>query len=86
MTLPLKKTERVVQMPAVYPVKTVSSTIDSDLILQRLVSVCTEAEVEEAFTFDLAHFPPSLFNDNGTLRTVTKADLANSLKLTKLQR
>ena len=70
-------------MPAVYSVKTISSSIDSDLIFQqRLGSVCTEAEVEEAFTFDLAQFPSSLFNDNGTLRTVTKADLANSLKLT----
>ena len=38
--------------------------------------------MEEAFTFDLAHFPSSLSNDNDTLRTVTKADLANSLKLT----
>ena len=38
--------------------------------------------MEEAFTFDLAHFPSSLFNDNGTLRTVTKADLASSVKLT----
>ena len=82
LTLTLKKTERVVQMPAVYSVKTVSSSIDSDLIFQRLVSVCTEAEVEEAVTFDLAHFPSSLFNDNGSPRTVTKADLANSLKLT----
>ena len=85
LTLTLKKMDRVVQMPAVYSVKTVSSSIDSDLIFQRLVLVCTEAEVEKAFTFDLAHFPSSLFNDNGTLRTVTKADLANSLKLTKLQ-
>ena len=66
LTLTLKKTDRVVQMPAVYSVKTVSSSIDSDMIFQRLVSVCTEAEVEEAFTFDLAHFPSSLFNDNGT--------------------
>ena len=82
LTLTFKKTDRVVQMPAVYSVKTVSSSIYSYLIFQRLVSVCTEAEVEEAFTFDLAHFPSSLFNDNGTLRTVTKADLANSLKLT----
>ena len=38
--------------------------------------------MEEAFTFDLAHFPSSLFNDNDTLRTVTKTDLANCLKLT----
>ena len=38
--------------------------------------------MEEAFTFDLSHFPSSLFNDNGTLRTMAKADLANSLKLT----
>ena len=38
--------------------------------------------MEEALTLDLAHFPSSLFNDNGTLRTVTKAALANSLKLT----
>ena len=82
LTLTLKKTDRVVLMPAVYSVKTISSSIDSDLIFQRLGSVCTEAEVEEAFTFDLAQFPSSLFNDNGTLRTVTKADLANSLKLT----
>ena len=40
LTLTLKKTDRVVQMPAVYSVKTVSSSIDSDLIFQRLVSVC----------------------------------------------
>ena len=38
--------------------------------------------MEEAFTFDLVHFLSSLFNDNDTLRTVNKADLANSLKLT----
>ena len=62
LTLALTKTDRVVQMPAVYSVKTVSSSIDSDLIFQRLVSVCTEAEVEEAFTFYLAYFPSSLFN------------------------
>ena len=79
LTLTLKKTDRVVQMPAVYSAKTVSSSIDSDLIFQRLVSVCTEAEVDEAFTFDLSHFPSSLFNDTGTLRTVTKALLQSSV-------
>ena len=46
LTLTLKKTDRVVQMPAVNSVKTVSSSINSDLIFQRLVSGCTETEVK----------------------------------------
>ena len=66
-------------MPTVYSVKT-----DSSSFLNRLRSDIPTSGVRDggSIYFRYCPFPSSLFNDNGTLRTVTKADLANSLKLT----
>ena len=35
--------------------------------------------MNEAFSHDLAHFPPSLFSDDGFLRTGQKSDLCKSI-------
>ena len=46
--------------------------IDPDLLFHRILSVCSDEEqLSEAFSHDLAHYPPSLFSDDGFLKQET---------------
>ena len=57
-----------------------NTAVESDVLIHMLVSVCAPGEIEEAFSYDLAHFCPPLYLDNGKMRPVKKADLGNHLK------
>lgn len=55
---------------------------DSEVLFRRLLVVSRKREVslEHVLQHELAGVPPSLFNDDGTLRKTTKADLAKKLE------
>ena len=56
--------------------KSKSVGIDLDLLFQGMLSVCSDEEqMSEAFSHDLAHYPPSLFIEGGFLRTGGKSAL-----------
>ena len=71
-SITMKKNNQAKQIPAAASAldKCPRATIDSDLLFQRLISVPTD--VPDLLKFELAHFPMSLFADNGYLRTPTK--------------
>ena len=52
--------------------------MDSEVIFRRLLAVSKQRYVnlEQMLSHELAPVPPSLFNDDGTMRKTTKADLA----------
>ena len=79
----LRKKDVAVQMPSkAFSDPVANSAVESDLIIQKLVSVCAASEIEEAFSYDLAHVSPTLFLDDGSLRPGNKADLGNLIKAT----
>ena len=75
-SITMKKNNQAKQIPAAASAldKCPRATIDSDLLFQRLISVPTD--VPDLLKFELAHFPMSLFTDNGYLRDSNKAALA----------
>jgi len=68
--------------------KTLTSTksdkimVDSEVLFRRLLAVSKHRDVslEEVLTHELAPVLPSLFNDDGTMRKTSKADLAKKLE------
>ena len=52
--------------------------MDSEVLFPRLLAVSKQRDVnlEQVLSHELAPLPPSLFNDDGTMRKTTKADLA----------
>ena len=63
-----KKSMQAVPIPAKQSRKKACNVqIDSGLLFQRIISTCYNATegVREAFSYDLAHFPLSLFDDCG---------------------
>ena len=62
--------------------KTDKIMVDSEVLFRRLLAVSKQRDVslEEVLTHELAPVPPSLFNDDGTMRKTTKADLAKKLE------
>ena len=56
--------------------------MDSELLFRRLLAVSKQRHVnlEQVLSHELAPVPPSLFNDDGTMRKTTKAELANKLE------
>ena len=77
----LKRKDVAVQMPTKPCADPISSTaVESDVTIQKLVSVCAPSDIEDAFRYDLAHVSLSLFLDDGNLRPVKRADLGNLLK------
>ena len=55
---------------------------DSDVLFQRLLAVSNQRDVnlERVLSHERAPVPPSLFNDDGTMRKTTKTDLAKKLE------
>ena len=55
--------------------------ISPGLIFQRLLSAyaSTEGDLEVAFTYELFHYPSSLFNDHGFMREASKHELGNEI-------
>ena len=53
--------------------------MDSEVLFPRLLAVSKQRDVnlEQVLSHELAPLPPYLFNDDGTIRKTTKADLAN---------
>ena len=78
-----KRSMQAVQMPTKKYSKSSKSKsidIDLDLVFQRILSLCTtEEQIRDAFSHDLAHYPPSLFTDDGFLRTGKKSSLCKSI-------
>ena len=78
-----KRSMQAVQMPAKKDSKSSKSKgidIDPDLLFQRILSLfTTEEQMRDAFSHDLAHYPPSLFTDDGFLRTGKNLLCANPL-------
>ena len=66
-TITMKKNNQAKQTPVAAAAldKCLGASIDSDLLFQRLISVPTD--VPDLMKFELAHFPMSLFTDNGYL-------------------
>ena len=62
--------------------KTHKIMMDSEVLFRRLLAVAKQRDVnlEQVLYHELAPVPPSLFNDGGTVRKTTKADLANNLE------
>ena len=61
---------QAVPIPAKQPIlKTNDIEIDSGLLFQRILSTCSNSteDMREAFSYELAHYPRSLFDDNGFL-------------------
>ena len=56
--------------------------MNSEVLFRRLLAVSKQRDVnlEQVLSHELAHVPPSLFNDDGTMRKITKADLAKKLE------
>jgi len=56
--------------------------VDSEVLFRRLLAVSKHRDVslEEVLTHELAPVLPSLFNDDGTMRKTSKADLAKKLE------
>ena len=65
---------QAVQIPATAKIisKSLEIVIHSKLLFQRLVTVCSEEDMHSAFRFELAHYPPSLFTDDGLMRDSKK--------------
>lgn len=57
-------------------------TSDSEVLFRRLLVVSKQREVslEKVLEHELAGVPPSLFNDDGTMRKTSKAELAKKLE------
>ena len=55
--------------------------MNSEVLFGRLLAVSKQRDVnlEQVLSHELAPVPHSLFNDDGTMRKTTKADLANTL-------
>ena len=69
----MKRKDVAVQMPTKPCADPISSTaVESDVTIQKLVSVCAPSDIEDAFRYDLAHVSPSLFLDDGNLRPVKR--------------
>ena len=62
--------------------KTDTIMMDSEVLFRRLLAVSKQRGVnlEQVLSHELAPVPPSLFNDDGTMRKTTKADLTNILE------
>lgn len=58
--------------------------VDSEVLFRRLLAVSKKRDVslEQVLTHELAPVPPSLFNNDGTMRKTQKADLAKKLEAT----
>ena len=56
--------------------------MDSEVLFRRLLAVSKQRDVnlEQMLSHELAPVPPSLFNDDGTMRKTTNADLAKKLE------
>ena len=56
--------------------------IDSEVLFRWLLAVSKKRNVslEQVLTHELAPVPPSLFNNDGTMRKTNKADLAKKLE------
>ena len=72
---------QAVQIPATAKIisKALAVVIDSELLFQRLVTVCSDEDMKSAFQFELAHYPPSLFTDDGIMRDPKKSELGKHL-------
>ena len=62
--------------------KTDKIMMDSEVLFRRLLAVSKQRDVnlEQVLSHELAPVPPSLFNDDGTMRKTTKADLTKILE------
>ena len=62
--------------------KTDKIMMDSEVLFRRLLAVSMQRDVnlEQVLSHELAPVTPSLFNDDGTMRKTTKADLAKKLE------
>lgn len=62
--------------------KTDKIMVDSEVLFRRLLAVSKQRDVslEQVLTHELAPVPPSLFNDDGTMRKTSKAELAKKLE------
>ena len=62
-----QKVMQAVQIPtvAVSSVGKTSLALDPELLFQRLITVCSDEDVEDAFKHELAHYPMSLFTEEG---------------------
>ena len=56
--------------------------MDSEVLFRRLPAVSKQRGVnlKQVLSHELAPVPPCLFNDDGTMRKTTKADLAKKLE------
>lgn len=56
--------------------------LDSEVLFRRLLAVSQSRDVclEEVLSHELAAVPPALFNDDGSMRKTTKADLAKKIE------
>ena len=69
----LKRKDDAVQMPTKpCPDPISSAAVESDVIIQKLLSVCAPSDIKDAFRYDLAHVSPSLLLDDGNLRPIKR--------------
>ena len=77
LTFSFKKAMQAVQIPYACQIisKSLGVLIGSDLLFQRLVSVFSEEDIQQAFKFELTHYPAPLFTEYGFMRPSSKSDL-----------
>ena len=86
-TYTFKRTKQAIPLPANQPKSKANDVeIDSGLLFQRILTACLKSphDMKDAFAYELAHYPMSLFNDFGFMRDSQKHELGSLLHSTYL--
>ena len=79
---PFRRSMQAIPIPSkIDNSKNLPLQISPGMIFQRLLSAyaSTEGDLEVAFTYELFHYPSSLFNDHGFMREASKHELGNEI-------
>ena len=76
LTFSFQKVMQTVQIPSSILAKQTKVELDPELLFQRLITVCSDGDWNDALKHELAHHPMSLFDDEGFMRDPKKAELA----------
>ena len=82
LTYSFKRIMQVVQMPTSSDIlnkKDAKVSLDPELLFQRLITVCSDDDRNDALKYELAQYPISLFNDAGFMRDSKKNELSNHM-------
>ena len=80
-TFKFKKSMQCIQIPSKAKVENPKQciNIDSSILFQRLLTACNIDEMENAFSYEMSHYPSSMFHDNGFMRQANKSQLGHTI-------